>query len=344
MYPILKTVLFWFDPERIHHFVFRLLRVWFSIPGTFGLTRLFYSPSKPKSVKLFGLHFPGRVGLAAGFDKDAYLNDNWEAFGFAFMEVGTVTPLAQKGNPSPRLFRLPKDQALLNRMGFNSQGLEEMVGRLKKSKKRNIIIGGNIGKNKDTPNENALNDYLKCFDALFSYVDYFTINVSSPNTPGLRELQEKEPLTKLLKGLIDRNASFAKPKPILLKISPDLNEAQLDDIIEIVKSTGIAGIVAGNTTLSRDGLHTDSGHLEKMGAGGISGQPLTEKSKLLVRMIHQKSKGSIPIIGVGGIMTGDDAVEMMKAGASLVQIYTGFVYQGPGINKRIEKAISTFMA
>ena len=285
---------------------------------------------------LWGIDFPNPVGLAAGFDKNALRINEFDALGFGFVEIGTLTPKAQPGNEQPRLFRLPSDEAIINRMGFNNDGVAEAVGRLKK-RNPGIIVGGNIGKNKATPNEDSLSDYLYCFHALKNVVDYFVVNVSSPNTPGLRELQEKGPLLHLLKSLNDVNNQLASRKPILLKIAPDLSNEQLDDIVEIVKVTGIDGVIATNTTISREGLQTPSEIVQAMGAGGLSGKPVKERSTEVIRYIHKKSSGTIPIIGVGGIHTAEDAYEKLKAGASLVQVYTGYIYEGPELIKRINK-------
>ena len=338
---ILKPIFFLFDPEKIHHFTFGLLRFLFAIPGVGGIFRSLHTYRHPKLEKeIFGLKFKNPVGLAAGFDKQALIGDKWENLGFGFVELGTVTPRSQVGNPKPRLFRLKEDGALINRMGFNNGGLEIMVARLKKMQDRSVIIGGNIGKNKDTPNEHAVDDYVKCFDALHAYVDYFVVNVSSPNTPGLRELQDKKPLTKLLRTLMELNEAKKVQRPILLKIAPDLTNGQLDDIIAIVADTGIAGLVATNTTISRKGLVTPSAQIEQIGNGGLSGAPLSRRAIEVVSYINTHSKQSIPIIGVGGIMNPKDAREMMKAGASLVQIYSGFVYGGPGLPKRICKELA----
>jgi dihydroorotate dehydrogenase len=283
--------------------------------------------------KLFGLTFPNPVGLAAGFDKDAKLYKELSNFGFGFIEIGTLTPKPQPGNPKKRLFRLPEDGGLINRMGFNNEGVEAAIERLKRNK--GILIGGNIGKNKLTPNEEAVSDYVQCFEVLFSHVDYFVVNVSSPNTPNLRALQDKEPLTHLLQTLKDLNHSKSKPKPILLKIAPDLTEEQLVDIIDIITSVKIDGVIATNTTLSREGLHSKN----KSEMGGLSGKPVTKKSTEVIRFLHKKSKNAFPIIGVGGIHSPKDAIEKLEAGASLVQLYTGFVYEGPGVVKKINKAI-----
>lgn len=280
--------------------------------------------------KVWGITFPNPVGLAAGFDKDARFIDPLACLGFGFIEIGTLTPRPQPGNPQPRLFRLPADKALINRMGFNNGGVAEAVARLR-NRKELIIIGGNIGKNKDTPNEQAADDYEKCFMQLYDVVDYFVVNVSSPNTPGLRALQEKEPLTQLLNRLQLLNKQKAGNKPLLLKIAPDLTNEQLDDIIDIVRTTGIDGIVSSNTTISREGLATSNADVDAIGMGGLSGAPLRQRATEVVKYLHTHSKGSIPIIASGGIFTADDAKEKLDAGAVLVQVYTGFVYEGPAI-------------
>lgn len=311
----------------------------FKIPFVATICRKIFHLKDPRLQRtLFGLTFDNPVGLGAGFDKNAKWISELEVFGFGFIEIGTLTPKGQSGNEKPRLFRLTEDESIVNRMGFNNDGVNEAVKRLKKRNK-NIIVGGNIGKNKVTPNEKATDDYLLCFNALFDYVDYFVVNVSSPNTPNLRELQEKEPLTKLLLSLQQKNKLKPKPKPVLLKIAPDLTDSQLDDIIEIVASTGIAGIIATNTTISRDNLKTPKAELERIGAGGVSGKALTKRSTEVIRYLSEKSNKSFPIIGVGGIMNEADAIEKIKAGASLIQLYTGYIYKGPGLIKRINKAL-----
>lgn len=310
------------------------------MPFGLALASLFFKKKDPRLEReVFGIKFPSPVGVAAGLDKDAEVPDALGALGFSFVEIGTVTPEPQPGNPSPRLFRLPEDKALINRMGFNNQGAKAAAGRLAKRRTR-VIVGGNIGKNKVTPNAQATSDYLKCYDALYPYVDYFAVNVSSPNTPGLRELQDKEPLEALLTALQKKNASMPAAKPVLLKIAPDLTDDQLDDIIEIVGNTGIAGVIATNTTVSREMiLSTRADKVEAMGAGGLSGMPLSERSTEVIRYLHERSGGRFPIIGVGGIMSPDDALEKLDAGASLVQVYTGFIYEGPAFVKSINKAI-----
>ena len=336
---IIKPLFFAMQPEKVHHLSFKLLRGTLSIPGVKGIFNRKFVVKDPLLVtNVFGLDFPNPVGLAAGFDKDATLFNELEHVGFGFVEIGTVTPVGQQGNPQPRLFRLPEDNALINRMGFNNHGVEAAVERLKKRKTK-IIIGGNIGKNKLTPNEIATDDYVKCFDALYPYVDYFVVNVSSPNTPNLRDLQEKGPLTALLNTLMDRNRASAKPKPILFKIAPDLTEGQLDDIVDIVAETKIDGVIASNTTIARSPLTTDSKKVEDMGMGGLSGAPIREKSTDVIRHLHTKSKGAFPIIGVGGIASAEDAIEKLEAGASLVQIYTGYIYEGPALVSKINKGI-----
>lgn len=284
------------------------------------------------------MEFPNPVGLAAGFDKDAKFTDALSCLGFGFIEIGTVTPLPQPGNPKPRLFRLPQDRALINRMGFNNEGAEAAAQRLR-YKKEKVIIGGNIGKNKNTPNEEALSDYEKGFRALHDEVDYFVVNVSSPNTPGLRALQEKEPLMKILNRLQQIKKEFSSSKPILLKIAPDLTDGQLDDIISIVHETAIQGIVATNTTIDRSSLNTPPSEVEKIGAGGLSGKPLTERSTEVIKYIHRKSAGAIPVIAAGGIFSAADALEKLNAGAALVQVYTGFIYEGPAIVRNICKGL-----
>ncbi|MFI5149633.1 MAG: quinone-dependent dihydroorotate dehydrogenase [Bacteroidia bacterium] len=340
---IIKPFFFLFDPERIHHFVFRSLKLFFRIPGTASLmSSIFQHKDKRLERTVFGIHFSNPVGLAAGFDKDAKLFDELGYFGFGHIEIGTLTPKPQPGNPKPRMFRLPADEALINRMGFNNEGVEAAVQRLRK-RKSPVVIGGNLGRNKITPNEGALLDYEYCFEALFDYVDYFVLNVSSPNTPGLRELQEKEPLKALLIRMKELNAKKEKPKPILLKIAPDLTLEQLDDIIELVLSTGTDGVIATNTTIERGGLRTPEEKVKSFGAGGLSGKPLTARSTEVIRYLHKKSGAAFPIIGVGGIHSAEDAIAKLNAGASLVQVYTGFIYEGPGLARKINEGILASM-
>jgi dihydroorotate dehydrogenase len=337
MYALIKRLFFLFDPERIHHFTFKLIKITLAIPGVKLLWRKWYVVEDKKlEHELFGLTFKNPVGLAAGFDKNGKLFNELEYCGFGFIEVGTVTPKAQEGNPKKRLFRLTEDEAIINRMGFNNDGLEALVKQLKQRKTK-LIIGGNIGKNKITSNEDAVDDYVACFEALYPYVDYFVVNVSSPNTPNLRALQEKEPLTALLKTLKDLNKTKEIQRPILLKIAPDLTDDQLNDIIDIVDETKIEGVIATNTTIDRSNLKTPN--VEAIGAGGVSGKPLTKRSTEVIRYLHDHSKGSFPIVGVGGIHSAEDALEKFKAGASLVQIYTGFIYEGPQLVREINEAL-----
>ncbi|NAS29783.1 quinone-dependent dihydroorotate dehydrogenase [Flavobacteriaceae bacterium R38] len=333
---LIRPILFQIDPEKVHHFTFSLIRTLFKIPGIPAIIKQFYVVNDKRLEKeVFGLKFKNPIGLAAGFDKDARLYKELSGFGFGFIEIGTVTPKPQDGNPKQRLFRLKDDNAIINRMGFNNGGVKEAVKRLKHNKK--VLIGGNIGKNKVTPNEEAVNDYKICFDALFDYVDYFVVNVSSPNTPNLRALQDKEPLTELLNVLQKKNLAKTNPKPILLKIAPDLTDEQLLDIIDIVKTTKIAGVIATNTTIARENLKSDSSLTQE--TGGLSGKPLTDKSTEVIRFLATKSNKAFPIIGVGGIHSVQDAMDKLEAGADLIQIYTGFIYEGPKLIKDINKAI-----
>ena len=304
------------------------------IPFVFYFLEKYFKVSDPLlRTKLFGIDFPSPVGLAAGLDKNAKLISQFSSLGFGFIEIGTVTPKPQSGNPKKRLFRLVEDSAIINRMGFNNVGVEEVIENLKKNK--STLIGGNIGKNKITPNYLAIDDYVTSFNMLFDFVDYFVVNVSSPNTPNLRDLQEKEPLTKLINSLISINRNKTKPKPILLKIAPDLNNNQLLDIISIVKDTGLDGIIATNTTINRDNLKS----VNKNELGGLSGKPLTSRSTEVIKFISKNSNKTIPIIGVGGINTVADALEKVDAGADLIQIYTGFIYEGPNLIRSINKAL-----
>lgn len=339
MYPLLKRIFFLFDPEKIHYFTFRLLRFWLAVPLVKPIWKKLYVVKHDLlKTEVGGIVFPNPVGLAAGFDKNAVAVNQLAACGFGFIEIGTVTPVGQEGNPKPRLFRLVQDEAIINRMGFNNEGVDAIVNRLKNLKPE-CIIGGNIGKNKVTPNELATNDYLLSYNALEPHVDYFVVNVSSPNTPNLRELQDKEPLTALLNTLMQRRQELDSAKPVFLKIAPDLTDSQLDDIIAIVAETGIAGVIATNTTIERGGLKTDKKRVEEIGAGGVSGKPVAKRATEVIRYLSERSGKSFPIIGVGGIHSAADALEKLEAGASLVQVYTGFIYAGPGIAKRINKAI-----
>ncbi len=336
----IKPLLFLLSPEKAHDLTVSALKFILSLPGIGAFVRSFFHKKHPALERnLFGIRFQNPVGLAAGFDKDGKYFRAMAALGFGFIEIGTVTPKGQSGNPAPRLFRLPADHALINRMGFNNEGCEALVERLKKGRPSGLVIGGNIGKNKDTPNEKAGEDYSACFESLFPYVDYFVVNVSSPNTPNLRALQEKEPLKQLISGLMALNHAKVKPKPILLKIAPDLSESQLDDILEIAAATGLSGIIATNTTISRDGLQTPKETLEAIGPGGLSGRPLKDRSTEVIRYLARESKKKLPIIGVGGIESPEDALEKLDAGADLVQVYSGLIYAGPGLVKAINKAI-----
>ena len=330
----IRPFLFSLDPEKAHHFTFKYLKFVHKIPLVPLLIRKIYNVEHPSLHReVFGLHFKNPIGLAAGLDKDAKLYKELANLGFGFIEIGTITPKPQLGNPKKRLFRLLEDQGIINRMGFNNEGVEAAVKRLKKN--TNVLIGGNIGKNKTTPNEEAVNDYLICFEQLFNYVDYFVVNVSSPNTPNLRILQEKEPLKQLLSTLQNTNLTHKNPKPILLKIAPDLTDEQLLDIIEIVQETHIAGVIATNTTIGREGLVSDN----QKETGGLSGKPLKNRSTEVIRFLSEKSNHAFPIIGVGGIFSETDALEKLEAGASLIQLYTGFIYEGAGLIKRINKQL-----
>lgn len=341
MYKILiRPILFLFDAETAHHFSFWAIGVFSKLGLNHFFRKTFLLDDPRLEREVFGVKFKNPVGLAAGFDKDARRYNEFSDFGFGFVEIGTVTPKPQLGNPKKRLYRLLADTAIINRMGFNNKGVFEAVEQLKK--KHRVIIGGNIGKNKVTPNEDAIKDYLICFDALFEHVDYFVVNVSSPNTPGLRELQDKAPLTDLLKKLKRQNSKQAKKlaqkeKPILLKIAPDLTDDQLLDIIDIVKTTEIDGVIATNTTIERKGLKSHLILSEEK--GGLSGKPLGNRSTEVIRFLAEKSNKAFPIIGVGGIHSPEDALEKLDAGADLVQLYTGFIYEGPGLVKKINKAL-----
>ena len=344
MYKLLRSLLFLFPTERVHYFSMNLLRFACGIGFMKRVISNSFSFNNASLQKeLFGLTFKNPVGLGAGFDKNALYLNELEALGFGFVEIGTVTPLPQSGNEKPRLFRLPKDKALINRMGFNNQGVEAIAQRLfnwkLKTENSKLIIGGNIGKNKITPNENAWKDYEICFNGLFDCVDYFVVNVSSPNTPGLRELQEKGALLKILAHLQTINHSKAKPKPLLLKIAPDLTSEQLDDIIDLALEVKLDGLVATNTTISRNKLQTTNHKLQTIGAGGLSGKPLKERSTEVVQYLCSKLQNKIPVIASGGIFSGEDAKEKFEAGASLIQVWTGFIYEGPFIVKNICKAL-----
>jgi dihydroorotate dehydrogenase len=336
----LKPIFFALSPETAHRLTLVLFETALRIPLLSTLLWRSFRLEDPELERVvFGLHFRNPVGLAAGFDKNGKHLRAMSRLGFGFLELGTITPKAQDGNPKPRLFRLPKDRALINRMGFNNKGLETVVKQLHKPLPARVLIGGNIGKNKATPNEEAAGDYVQCFEALYSLVDYFVVNVSSPNTPGLRELQEKGPLKALLSQLQQLNRAKPVPKPILLKIAPDLSDEQLDDIVEIVRATRLAGIIATNTTISREGLQTPAAAVEAIGPGGLSGAPLRKRATEVIRYLHVRLGQDVPIIGVGGIESAEDALEKLEAGASLVQVYSGLIYEGPGLIKKIKKGI-----
>lgn len=337
-----RPIAFLMKPENAHHTVVAMMKVLCRIPGGSWILRCMFNYQHERlETNVLGIKFKNPVGLAAGFDKDASFVDEFSHLGFSFIEIGTLTPKAQPGNPKPRLFRLTKDRALINRMGFNNEGVEKAVKRLRK-RKSSVIVGGNIGKNKVTSNEEAYRDYEICFEALHDYVDYFAVNVSSPNTPNLRELQEKGALKIILGRLIERNKTKKKQKPILLKIAPDLSDTQLDDILDLVNELNLSGIIATNTTISREGLLTNMDDIDNIGSGGLSGLPVKDRSTEVIRYLRSNAKNDFVIIGVGGINSPDDAIEKLKAGASLVQVYTGFIYQGPSIIKEINKRIKTY--
>ena len=365
MYKLLRNILFWFDAEQVHYFSMNFLKLICKINFIKKIISKTYTPVD-SPVTAFGLQFKNPVGLAAGFDKNAKYLTELEALGFGFIEIGTVTPLPQKGNDKPRLFRLPKDKALINRMGFNNDGVIVIAKRLKEWKEKGsewsmvndqskthsqftpnsyrdhnsrLIIGGNIGKNKNTANEDAWKDYEICFRELFDWIDYFVVNVSSPNTPGLRELQQKDSLRKILSHLQNLNFNKEHPKPVLLKISPDLNESEIDDIIDLAIEINLDGLIISNTTISRDKLQTTNYKLQTIGSGGLSGKPLKGSSTQIVQYICKKTNNKIPIIASGGIFDGDDAIEKINAGATLVQVWTGFIYEGPAIAKNICRSL-----
>ena len=355
MYKLLRSLLFCFDPEKVHYFSMNCMKAACSIPVVKNLLRRIFQPvplplaaSQKNKVSgptpLFNLPFTNIIGLGAGFDKNALYLRELETLGFGFVEIGTVTPLSQAGNDQPRLFRLPADQALINRMGFNNDGAITIAARLQQWRKKNpnsrLIIGGNIGKNKNTPNELAWKDYLTCFHTLHPYVDYFVVNVSSPNTPGLRALQEKESLRHIFNELSNSNHSQSIQRPVLLKIAPDLSKEQVDDVISLIPEIELHGLIISNTSIAREGLFTNATSIEKMGAGGLSGKPVKEKSTALIRYVHEKTNGQVPIIGSGGIFTGEDAAEKIQAGASLLQVWTGFIYEGPTIVQKISSYLA----
>lgn len=340
MYKLLiRPILFLFDPEKIHHFIFSIIKFGSKVPGKQAAIRSIYQVNyKRLERELFGLKFKNPVGLAAGFDKNAVLYNELANFGFGFIEIGTVTPKGQAGNPKKRLFRLKSDKGIINRMGFNNEGLEAAIKQLKKNK-RKLIIGGNIGKNTNTAPEDYTKDYLECFNGLHPYVDYFVLNVSCPNVGSHAKLNDKDYLEELISEVQKANNTFDKQKPILLKISPDLNEIQLDEIVELVTATKIDGVIASNTSIGRSNLKTDPKRLLEIGNGGLSGQPIKDKSTQVIKYLAHKSNKAFPIIGVGGIHSAEDALEKMEAGADLIQIYSGFIYEGPKLVKDINKAI-----
>ncbi len=333
---LIRPLLFKMYAEKVHHLIKTTLKFSFSIPGVKSIVTSIYAVNHPSLEKdLFGLKFKNPVGIAAGFDKNAEMYNEMAAFGFGHIEIGTVTPVGQAGNAKPRIFRLIPDQAMINRMGFNNGGIDLAIKNLKK-RKTEVIIGGNLGKNTATSNATAVDDYLKVFEGLFNYVDYFVVNVSCPNVTDLCELQDQDFLEEILFAVQEANQKKTNSKPVLLKVAPDLNEAQLDEVIEIVAKTKIDGVIATNTTVTRDDLKSE---WQSLGNGGLSGTPLKNKSTEVIRYLATKSNKAFPIIGVGGIFTAEDALEKLEAGADLVQVYTGFIYEGPAIAKRINKAI-----
>jgi dihydroorotate dehydrogenase len=349
MYKLVRNILFWFDAEKVHYFSMNFLRFSYRFSFIKNFIQKKFTPTqKGLERNFFGLTFSNPIGLAAGLDKNAkYLNE-LALLGFGFVEIGTVTPLAQEGNTKPRLFRLPKDKAIINRMGFNNDGSAAVAKRLKKyrdqsspnQKINKLIIGGNIGKNKFTPNKDAWKDYEICFNALHDFVDYFVVNVSSPNTPGLRDLQQKDSLKKILTHLQTFNKSKKIQRPLLLKISPDLSQEELDDIINLAVEINLDGLVATNTTISRGNLISSANKISKIGAGGLSGKILSKESTRITNYIFEKTKGKVPVISSGGIFTGEDAIEKFNAGASLLQVWTGVIYEGPAIVKKICKSLA----
>jgi dihydroorotate dehydrogenase len=336
---IIRPLLFLLQPESIHALIVIILKIGFKIPGISFLVRKMYVIKNERlKTSFLGLEFDNPIGFAAGFDKNAEVYNQFSNFGFSFIEIGTVTPIAQPGNPKPRSFRIPIDSGLINRMGFNNKGVDFAVEKLK-NKKHKVIVGGNIGKNTATANNDALNDYIVCFEKLYDHADYFVVNLSCPNIKDLRKLQDKDSTINILNKLTAIRAEKSLRKPILLKISPDLNNSQLDDVVETFKLTGIDGVVATNTTISRENLLTDTKRVEEIANGGLSGKPLTKRSTEIIQYLTVKSNGTIPIIGVGGIMTVQDAIDKLNAGATLIQVYTGFIYEGPGFVKQINKTL-----
>ncbi|MEZ5072013.1 MAG: quinone-dependent dihydroorotate dehydrogenase, partial [Bacteroidales bacterium] len=337
---LIRPLLFLLPPETIHHLLVGFLRILCKVPGATALIRRMYYVTDPRlRTEFLGMSFDHPVGLAAGFDKNASVTREFHAFGFSFVEIGTVTPLGQPGNPKPRSFRLPADKALVNRMGFNNGGVQAAAERLAGKRPKGLVLGGNLGKNTQTPNDNAVGDYETVFRSLYDRVDYFVVNVSCPNISDLRKLQDQEGLERILGRLVTVRNQQTVRKPLLLKISPDLNDQQLDETLEIIRKLGVDGIVATNTTVARTGLKSDPETVASVGKGGLSGAPLTARSLEMVRAISQKTGGTLPIIAVGGIMSVEDALAMFDAGASLIQLYTGFIYGGPALAKRINRAL-----
>lgn len=337
MYPLIRQLLFALEPEKAHHLSMTALNTLYRLPGGGNVLRSLYNVTEYKPLHWKGLYFRHPIGLAAGFDKDGEYTGPLSALGFSYIEVGTVTPRPQPGNERPRLFRLPADKALINRMGFNNKGVHALKSRLQHIRPSGLIIGGNIGKNKDTPNEEAILDYLTCFEILHPVVDYFTINVSSPNTPGLRALQDKKPLENIISQLKNHPLQSRQYRPILIKIAPDLTDGQLDDIVEVCAHTGLDGIVATNTTIGRSGLKTSQSKIEKIGLGGLSGRPVRSASDSVLSRLSKTMGQDTLLIGVGGIFTADDVRRKLDLGAHLVQVYTGFVYQGPSMVHQLIK-------
>jgi dihydroorotate dehydrogenase len=341
--PFIRPLLFLLDPERVHHLVILVVKaaVWF--PGARKFLKLMFGYESPGlRTKIAGMVFENKVGLAAGFDKNAEIYREFALFGFSFIEIGTVTPLPQPGNVRPRLFRLPSDRALINRMGFNNKGVEYAVNKLK-GRDHTVIIGGNIGKNTQTSNAKAADDYAVCFNTLYEHVDYLAVNVSCPNIAGLEKLQDQDALREILDRIMDERGKKASRKPVFLKISPDLSPEHLDEIITLCQEVGIDGIIATNTTTRRENLSTPDFRVREMGQGGLSGQPLKHRVKKMISYICKQTGGTLPVIGVGGVQSPEDALEMIRAGASLVQVYTGFIYEGPFLVKRINKAIEKYI-
>lgn len=335
----IRPVFFKFDPEKVHYFVFGTIKFFSKIPGFSLLVKSIYKVDSTKLNRdLFGISFKNPVGLAAGFDKNAVLFNELADFGFGFVEIGTVTPKGQEGNPKQRLFRLVEDEGIINRMGFNNLGVDEIIKNLKKNKGK-IIVGGNIGKNTNIPEEQYTQDYCEVFNKLHPHVDYFVLNVSCPNVSSHAKLGDKDYLLELISSVKKINSSKDEIRPILLKIAPDLNEGQLDEVIELVAETKLDGVIASNTSVNREGLKASEDQLKAIGNGGLSGKPIRERSTAVIKYLAEKSNKAFPIIGVGGIHSVEDALEKLEAGADLVQVYTGFIYEGPSLVKKINKAI-----